>query len=330
MIIQVSPISLAAAILLGMSLPAMADEFGPPVLCDIGKDCFLQQMADMDPGKGVTDPFCGSASYDTHTGLDIRILSMADISRGVPVIAMAAGTVAGTRDGEPDRLVRSAEDRQAIAKRECGNGVVIDHGQGRVTQYCHLRKGSVRVKTGDTVKTGQQIGDIGASGLAQFPHVHAELRVDGKPVDLMTGRSLSAGCTNAPGKSLLSSNFAERLGTGDAVVLAAGFAAGPVDHAELAQTGAPPLPNLASAAVTGWVWVANLRKGDSIRFVIEGPGGVTLSDVTTEPLDRNKATYSGYAGKRGAPAKGNHRLLTSILRDGKTIGSREVSMDLAD
>ncbi len=319
MAIQALPRSLAAAIVLGLSLPAMAQDFGPPVTCEVGKDCFLQQMADMDPGQGATDPFCGSATYDGHTGLDIRILSMADIARGVPVIAMAAGTVAGTRDGEPDRLVQTAEDRKAIAKRECGNGVVIDHGQGRVTQYCHLRQGSVRVKPGDTITSGQQLGEVGASGLAQFPHVHAELRVNGKPVDLMTGRSLAEGCERTQGKSLFTSDFAEILGTGDAVLLAAGFAAGPVDHGKLAETGAPAAPSSTSPALTGWAWFANLRKGDRMRLRIEGPGGAMISETATEPLDRTKATYSAYAGKRGTPAKGAYTMKIELLREGTAI-----------
>lgn len=322
--------SLAASIVLGLHMPAMAEEFGPPVSCEIGKNCFLQQMADMDPGQGATDPFCGLATYDGHTGLDIRIRSMADIARGVPVIAMAAGTVTGTRDGEQDRLVRTPRDRKAIEKRECGNGVVIDHGQGRVTQYCHLRRGSVRVKTGDKVIPGQQLGEVGASGLAQFPHVHAELRVNGKPVDMMTGQPLSEGCTKVPGKSLFTGDFAEKLGNADAVLLDAGFAGGPVNHDDLPVTGAPQPPGLASPALTGWAWFANVREGDRILLQIEGPGGVMLSDVTTEPLDRNKASYSAYAGKRGAPAKGAYRLLTGIVRDGRTISNREVHMELAD
>jgi hypothetical protein len=120
------------------------------------------------------------------------------------------------------------------------------------------------------------------------------------------------------------------LGSGDAVLLAAGFAAGPVDHGKLAETGVPPLPNSASSALTGWAWYANLRKGDRIRLVIEGPDGSVISETTSEPLDRNKATYSAYAGKRGAPAKGSYRLLSGIVRDGETIGSREVRMELTD
>ena len=51
-------------------------------------------------------------------------------SAGVPVLAAAPGVVRGTRDGETDRLVRSDIERAAVKDRECGNGVVIDHGGG--------------------------------------------------------------------------------------------------------------------------------------------------------------------------------------------------------
>lgn len=317
-----------AGLVLAVGVPCVslhAADYGPPVDCELGQTCFLQQMPDMDPGPGAADPYCGPATYDGHTGLDIRIRSMADIARGIPVVAMRAGIVQGVRDGEADRLVRTDGDRKAISDRECGNGVLIDHGEGAVTQYCHLRTGSVRVRKGQTVTRGQQLGEVGASGLAQFPHVHAELRIDGKPVDLMTGRRLDAGCDGdlANARPLLEENYAARLGDGDATLLDAGFAAGAVDHDALAETGAPPAPDGNANALTGWAWLANLRKGDRVRLRLEGPAGGVIADVTSKPMNRAKATWSAFAGKRGKPANGPHTLRIEVLRDGKAIRGAE-------
>jgi murein DD-endopeptidase MepM/ murein hydrolase activator NlpD len=95
----------------------------------------------------------------------------------VIVVAAAAGTVLATRDGTPDQLIRSQADRAEIANRECGNGVVIDHGENWQTQYCHIRRGSIGVKQGDRVEPGQKLGEIGYSGDAAFPHVHLTVRI---------------------------------------------------------------------------------------------------------------------------------------------------------
>src|SRR5690242_4252032 len=103
-----------AALLLALSFPLLAPasagaiELGLPAQCTLGKDCFVQQFADDDQRPGeVADPFCGAATYDGHDGTDLRVLSMADVARGVPVVAVADGKVLRGRDGEPDRLIET-------------------------------------------------------------------------------------------------------------------------------------------------------------------------------------------------------------------------------
>ena len=93
-----------------------------------------------------------------HQGLDYRVPT------GTPVAAMNAGTVL---------LARFLYFE--------GNCVVIDHGQGLLTLYFHLSE--FKVKEGDTVKRGQEIGLSGGTGRATGPHLHVAVRWQGTYLD---------------------------------------------------------------------------------------------------------------------------------------------------
>ena len=309
---------------------AAALELGLPADCTLGEDCFVQQFPDMDPGPGATDPFCGTATYDRHSGTDLRVLSMKDVARGVGVLAMADGEVLRLRDGEPDKLALTIEERKAVESQECGNGVIIRHGEDLVSQYCHLKQGSVSVKAGETVRRGQRIGAIGASGLAQFPHVHVTIRKGGLPVDPSTGRAVGGGCKpSAPGeKALFSEETLKRLGRGETELLSFGLSGSTVGHSALALSGPPPQADTSSTAIVGWAWMQNLRQGDRISVEVSAPDGTRLASGTTEPMDRPKASFSSFAGKRARPLLGTYSVTVKLLRDGHEIlakiGSFEV------
>lgn len=63
----------------------------------------------------------------------------------------------------------------------CGNMITIDHGGGLATNYCHLSQ--IFVGVGQDVARGQAIGAVGMTGDATGPHLHFEVRIDGRPVD---------------------------------------------------------------------------------------------------------------------------------------------------
>ncbi len=101
-----------------------------------------------------SDPFTGRAAL--HTGLDFP----ADI--GTPIQAAAGGVVLGVEHHPAYGLM-----------------VELDHGRGLVTRYAHASK--AMVKTGDLVKRGQVIAQVGTSGRSTGPHLHFEVLVDGVP-----------------------------------------------------------------------------------------------------------------------------------------------------
>jgi hypothetical protein len=269
-----------------------------PVDCKVGQSCFIQQSMDHDPSREVRDYTCGTATYDGHAGTDFRLRTTREAERGVAVLAAAAGTVTAERDGMADVLRRTPEDLSRISDRECGNGVVIDHGDGWETQYCHLKRGSLAVVTGDDVEAGQKLGEIGYSGAAGFPHLHLTVRQDGEAVDPFLGPDADREACGTGAEPLWTSAALGELDYEPGRILAVGFAPGPIELQAL-ETGAvqDSVPDRRSPAIVAWGWAINLEDGDEIIAVLGGPDGGELARNSVT-LDSGKAQYMLFAGTR--------------------------------
>jgi murein DD-endopeptidase MepM/ murein hydrolase activator NlpD len=120
-----------------------------------------------------SDPFTGRAAL--HTGLDFPAES------GTPVRAAAGGVVLVTQ-----------------YHPEYGNMIELDHGNGLVTRYAHNSK--ILVKTGDLIKRGQIISEVGTTGRSTGAHLHFEVLVDG--VQQNPAKFLTAGHAGVASASL--------------------------------------------------------------------------------------------------------------------------------
>ena len=78
----------------------------------------------------------------------------------------------------------------------------------------------------------------------------------------------------------------------------------------------------ASPAFVGWGWFINLRKGDRVVVLLSGPDGQQIAISRSEPMDRAKADYSAFAGKKGAPKPGVYEVKVAVERGGSVLFER--------
>ncbi len=130
-------------------------------------DSFLQTILYVPLGRPVpgrvssryghrTDPVNGKRGF--HEGVDLKG------HNGDPVLATADGTVT-----------------KAFWNGGYGRYIEIDHGNGYVTKYAHMKK--LLVKRGEKVIRGQEIGQVGNSGRSTGSHLHYEICYKQKPVN---------------------------------------------------------------------------------------------------------------------------------------------------
>ncbi len=110
------------------------------------------------------DPYRHDRSF--HHGTDFHAKA------GTPVLAAGDGTVvfAGRQGGY-------------------GNVIYVDHGGGIVTRYAHLSK--IVTAKDVTITAGDEIGLVGSTGRATGPHLHFEVRIDGRDVSPVTAMSVA-------------------------------------------------------------------------------------------------------------------------------------------
>ena len=295
-------------------------QFHLPIACTPGEDCWVLNYVDMGPDdQKAADYTCGLRTYDGHKGTDIAIRDLAVMNSGVDVLAARSGTVKKIRDGEPDRFP-TPEELQAVkdARRECGNAVLIDHGNALQTIYCHLKNGSITVRPGDPVDNGDKIGEVGLSGYTQFPHIHLGILWEGGVMDPFTGLINMESC----------GDFRRTLWHPDVTMTYhpvalyhAGFdsKAPDLDDIDQGHTG-PESVSPSVPALTFWSSILGVVEGDRIVMNIRDPDGKIFAKRTiVQPKSRARQFY--YTGRK---------LSSSSLKPGSYTGTTTLTRAMAD
>lgn len=307
-----------------------APQLSLPIDCQVGRTCEVQNYVDHDPGPGAKDYRCSTRTYQAHSGVDIRLLDLAAQRRGVNVLAAADGKVARLRDGVEDLSVRTPGRAAAIKGQECGNAVVLDHGGGWETQYCHLAKGSVAVTVGQVVKAGQPIAKVGLSGNTEYPHLHFTVRQGTRTVDPFAPALTGGACGARGGQSLWTASAGQALRYKEGVILNAGFAGAPVQAADLDEARVAPA-GADAPVLAAYGRAIGLSKGDVLEITVRAPGGAVLVVGQSEPMDGPKAQYHYFVGKRRPPqgwASGRYTARVVLLRGGKPQAERTLDISL--
>ena len=324
----------ALVVLAALSAPAALAQQPPvlraPIDCTPGADCWISTFFDHEPGPGYTDHACGPLSNDGHPGISYAISNLAAMERGVTVVAAAGGVVVGIRDDMPDVDVRDIGPA-AVAGRECGNGVRIDHGGGWATQYCHLKLGSIVVQPGEDVAAGTPLGQVGLSGFTGHPHLYLNLSHDGTDIDPFTGTAAgeAGACGNVSGTLWHPDtlrDFRYETGLIRDLILAPRL---PEQREVFAGTAGRDHAGRDAEALVLWVVTIGTLRDHSIAMKITGPDGKPLSEHVYAEPKVYASVYIGSAHPEGGWPPGLYRG-EAVVTDGqgRVTDRREIAIEI--
>ena len=141
----------------------------------------------------------------------------------------------GAAEGEPVKAILSGKVVSTGYDSGGGYFVQIDHGDGRMSTYMHMKAGSTDgINVGDEIGQGQQIGAVGSTGVSNGPHLDIRITQDGKYIDPLTV---------IPGYGIAPSGYVDD-GSHSAGVMASGRAQAAAEEAAKGSgsSGLKPLP----------------------------------------------------------------------------------------
>lgn len=156
-----------------LSLPynsLLAIELSLPLDCRLGINCWITNLPSHNKKDKAVDFLNNSKTYSGNVGTDFTI----QLNTHMKVISPINGRVKSIQDDINDISI-SKIDRQSSEINKCGNFVVLVQDDYEI-ELCHLKKNSIAVNIGDEVKIGQNLAEVGLSGVSDSPHLHVNIR----------------------------------------------------------------------------------------------------------------------------------------------------------
>jgi len=241
----------------------------------------ISYYVDHDPTSGVQDYNCGSSAYNGHQGVDIYTWpfwwEQMKLNQ-TEVIAAEAGQIIHKYDLSPDQ--------NCFWDGNQWNAIYIEHADGSVAWYGHMKKKSLTTKNiGDTVVKGEYLGVIGSSGNSSGPHLHFEVyNSSGSLIDPYSG-ACNLGILNSlwiDQKDYLGSNI-------NAVITHSDF---PTFNScpEVETTNIQNSFSLTDEVVLA-VYLREQKQGTSIELEIKRPDGSIKNNWNFDFVDNYTTSY---------------------------------------
>lgn len=288
---------LALAVLF-MPCHALAFDLTMPVDCHYGKTCFISNYFDtsMDKDEAPEDYTCSGLTTKGSTSTTFMLKDTQEMRKGAAVLAAEDGTVSAVRDGMDDVSVHLA-GRALVRGRECGNGVILEHKRGYVTEYCHLQKGSIVVAKGDKVQKGGRIALVGMSGDAEYPELEFRVRRRQDVFDPFLGDE-RLHCGSLKAYPLWDRQTRKKLQYIPTLLLNSGFV-NKVPYAMGAREGKFRRKKLSTqdTMIVFWLDIFGVHKDDKLHVQILYPDGKVL-DEESRVFKKDKRRHFQFMGKR--------------------------------
>ncbi len=230
---------------------------------------YILGHVDQDSGSGKEDYNCGNRTYNGHKGTDIMTWPFPWYiydNDYVEVVAAAPGTILTKRNGNSD---------QNCSWTGSWNAVYVEHDDGSIAWYGHLKKNSLTDKDeGDRVARGEYLGLVASSGQSTNPHLHFEVYdKNSKLIDPFSGD-----CNDLNDDSWWASQKDYRVPTLNALLT---HSAEP-DHRKCKYQEKPYLSNQFSPGKTVYVgaYFSDYLWGDESNYRMKRPDGTVWDSWT--------------------------------------------------
>lgn len=312
-------ILLLTIIVLTPDTHALELKFSIPIECKFGEDCFLLNQ--------VEKVECAQLPFSTKDGVIFIAKHDALVRDGIKILASQDGRVKAVRSNVDD------QDKSTVGIAPCGNGLIITHANGYETQYCYLRKDSIKLKKGDKVKEGQELGLMGMSGNINYPALLFTLKQKNKHIDPFTNNHASKDCGYNSDKSLWNSEAIKAMIHSGTIITNYGFTTEEPEIAK-ARNGDYNIMTIAgNTNIIGYfIDLIGVYEGDLIFIEMLSPDGYKIVSYQKKFVDFNPRAFAHIVYKNQSQKlnEGEYKISFKLLRQGSIIIEKQDSLKIRE